>query len=92
MTDQDLQPNYIVTHLAAVQRAIHEGADVRGYYWWTLVDNFEWGEGWDARFGLYQLDVESQARTKRPVADIYARIIRENGIADDLIEKYGRTD
>lgn len=89
-TERDIQTAYIVSHLAAVHRAIQAGADVRGYYWWTLVDNFEWNEGWDARFGLYHLDVESQTRTKRPAADIYSRIIRENGVSDDLIRSYGR--
>ena len=53
------------------------GADVRGYFWWTLVDCFEWSDGYGPRFGLYHLDVDSQVRTPRPVADVYARIIRE---------------
>ncbi len=89
---RDLQPNYLVTHLKALHRALQDGVDVRGYFWWTLVDNFEWDDGYWLRFGLYHLDVETQVRTPRPVTDVYGRIIHENGIADDLIEAYGRAD
>lgn len=87
---RDNQSPYLVTHLAALHRAIRQGADVRGYFWWTLVDNFEWDQGYWLRFGLYHLDVETQARTKRPVADVYAEIAHANGIPDELMEKYGR--
>lgn len=84
------QSPYLVTHLAAMHRALQAGADVRGYFWWTLVDNFEWDQGYWLRFGLYHLDVDRQTRTKRPVADVYAAIARANGISDELMEQYGR--
>ncbi|MBI4670975.1 MAG: glycoside hydrolase family 1 protein [Chloroflexi bacterium] len=84
----DNQSPYLIAHLEALHRAQQDGADVRGYFWWTLTDNFEWDQGYWLRFGLYHLDVESQARTKRPVADVYARIIRENGVADELVEQF----
>ena len=87
--EDGVQPRYLVSHLASVHRAIQSGVPVKGYYWWTLVDNFELAEGYAPRFGLYQLDLETQTRTPRPVASIYARIIHENGIADDLMEQYG---
>ena len=86
------QTRYLVLHLAQVQRAAGEGVPLKGYFYWTLVDNFEWAEGFTARFGLYHLDVPTQKRTPRLSAEIYARIARDNGIADDLIEKYGRTN
>ncbi|MGB8648423.1 MAG: glycoside hydrolase family 1 protein [Anaerolineae bacterium] len=89
---RNLQTHYLVTHLAALQRAIQAGADVRGYFWWTLVDNFEWNEGYDARFGLYHLDLETQARTPKPVAEVYAQVIRDNGVSDALMDQYGRPD
>ena len=82
------QARYLVSHLKAVQRAIEAGAPVKGYFYWTLVDNFEWAEGYAARFGLYRLDVASQTRTSRVTAEVYARIARENAIPDDLIEQY----
>src|SRR5262249_39797969 len=55
-----------------------EGIDLRGYFHWTLVDNFEWTEGWHLRFGLYQLDPVTQKRTARPSAQEYAKVIRES--------------
>ncbi|MGE5141240.1 MAG: glycoside hydrolase family 1 protein [Rudaea sp.] len=89
---RSLQSHYLVTHLAAVEQAIEAGADVRGYYYWTLVDNFEWANGYQARFGLYSLDVNTQVRRPRPVSEVYARIIRENCVDKELIGSYGHPD
>ncbi len=88
----ETQARYLVSHIAAVQRAMAEGVPVKGYFYWTLVDNFEWAEGFTARFGLYRLDVATQTRTPRLSAEIYGRIARENGIAGELIEKYGHAN
>jgi beta-glucosidase len=63
--DDDQRPRFILTHLAALHRAIEEGVPVKGYFHWSLVDNFEWAEGWTLRFGLIALDVETQERTVR---------------------------
>ena len=82
------RPAYIISHLAAVHRAIAAGVDVRGYYYWTLVDNYEWAEGWTTRFGLYHLDPETQKRTPRPSANLYREIVRQNGISEDLVKAY----
>jgi beta-glucosidase len=87
--NDELRPRVLVTYLAALHRAIEEGAPVKGYFHWTLVDNFEWKEGYNLRFGLIENDFATQRRMPRPSAAIYARIAHENGIADDLIEKYG---
>ena len=57
-----------------------EGVDLRGYFHWTLTDNFEWNEGWHLRFGLFELDPLTQVRTPRPSAKLYARLIREAGM------------
>ncbi|HEX7588819.1 MAG TPA: family 1 glycosylhydrolase, partial [Anaerolineae bacterium] len=84
----ETQARYLVSHLAQVQRATAAGLPVKGYFYWTLVDNFEWAEGFDARFGLYHLDVPTQTRTPRPSAQVYARIARQNGIPEDIMEKY----
>jgi beta-glucosidase len=85
----DTQARYLVSHLAQVQRATAAGMPVKGYFYWTLVDNFEWAEGFAARFGLYHLDVPTQVRTPRPSAEIYSRIALQNAIADELLERYG---
>ncbi len=81
-----LRARFIVTHLAETWRAIQEGADVRGYYHWTLVDNFEWAAAWALKFGLYALDLESGVRTARPSAAVYAQIARANGVPRSLLE------
>ena len=61
---------------------------IKGYFHWSLVDNFEWERGWTQRFGLWELDVETQARRKRPSADLYAEICRENGISSEMVARY----
>jgi hypothetical protein len=50
--------------------AIADGVDVRGYYHWTLTDNFEWAEGFEAKFGLFACDPKTQERTMRPSAKV----------------------
>ncbi|MDR7439835.1 MAG: glycoside hydrolase family 1 protein [Armatimonadota bacterium] len=78
--DDDLRPRFLLEHLAALHRAIAEGVDVRGYYHWSLVDNFEWAEGWTLRFGLIEVDPQTQARTPRPSAHLYAEICARNAL------------
>lgn len=80
-----LRSRFIVDHLAQVHRAVAEGVDVRGYFHWTLVDNFEWTDGWQLRFGLVELDPATQARRPRPSAAVYARICQANAIPADLL-------
>lgn len=75
-----LRPQFLVNHLAQVHRAIQEGVRVHGYFHWTLVDNFEWTEGWQMRFGLVELDPKTQARRPRPSAALYERICRANAL------------
>jgi beta-glucosidase len=85
----EIRPRYLVSYLAALHRAMQEGAPVKGYFHWSLIDNFEWKEGWSLRFGLIEFDPATQKRTPRPSAELYARIIRENGLADDVVKRYG---
>ena len=65
---------FIVDHLREVARAIDEGIDVRGYLHWSLMDNFEWAEGYAPRFGLYAVDYATQTRTLRKSGELYADI------------------
>jgi beta-glucosidase len=83
-----LRPNYLALHLHQVWRGVNFNWPVKGYFHWTLVDNFEWERGWTQRFGLWQLDVETQARQKRPSADFYAEICRENGLSSEMVARY----
>lgn len=66
-------------YLEAVHRAIAEGADVRGYHAWSLLDNFEWAEGYDQRFGLVWVDFPTCERTVKESGRWYARVAAENG-------------
>lgn len=71
---------FIIDHLAWLHRAIAEGADVRGYLHWALIDNFEWAHGFGPRFGLVEVDYGTFERTVRPSAELYAQIARGNRI------------
>ncbi|MBM2621007.1 beta-glucosidase [Actinoplanes sp. LDG1-06] len=63
--DDQFRIDYLDSHLRAVHDAITAGVDVRGYFVWSLLDNFEWAEGYSQRFGLVHVDFDSQARTPR---------------------------
>ena len=70
---------YLASHLLAVQTAIAEGCDVRGYFAWSLLDNFEWTYGYSKRFGLVQVDLQTQARSPKDSAKYYRRVIDSHG-------------
>ncbi len=84
--DDDVRGRFIATHLAETWRAIQDGIDVRGYYHWTLVDNFEWAAGWNLRFGLFDLVPETGVRTPKPSAALYAQMAQANGIPRGLLD------
>lgn len=86
--DDDQRPRWLLAHIHQMHRAIAEGSDVRGYYHWTFTDNFEWSEGWGLRFGLVELNSETQERQLRPSAHMFSEIARCNGISSDLVGKY----
>jgi beta-glucosidase len=71
---------FLRDHLAAVHDAIEQGAPVRGYFHWSLMDNFEWALGYKPRFGLVHVDYETQERTVKDSGREYARIARRNAL------------
>ncbi|WP_320774033.1 GH1 family beta-glucosidase [Streptomyces sp. CRN 30] len=71
---------YLHGHLRAVRRAIAEGADVRGYYLWSLLDNFEWAYGYEKRFGAVHVDYETLARTPKSSAHWYGQLARTGAL------------
>jgi beta-glucosidase len=83
-----LRPRYLVEHLHQLWRAVNFNYPIRGYFHWALLDNFEWDRGWTQRFGLWELDTASQARRKRPSAELYAAICEANGISSEAVRKY----
>jgi beta-glucosidase len=70
---------FIEQHLIWIHRAIQEGADVRGYFYWSFLDNFEWDKGFWPRFGLVEIDYRTQERRIRPSALYYKKVIETNG-------------
>jgi beta-glucosidase len=82
------RPGFILSHLAAVWRAIEKGADVRGFYYWTLVDNYEWVEGWTTPFGLIGMDIETGERTIRDSARLFGKIAAANAITEETVDQY----
>ena len=69
-------------HLTELQAAIADGADVRGYFYWTFVDNYEWNHGMTWKMGLYELDPDTKARTRREVGTWYAGVIEANALPE----------
>ena len=76
VVDDRARIDYLDGHLRAVAAAVEQGVDVRGYYCWSLLDNFEWTEGYTQRFGLVHVDYETQRRTPKRSFDWYADLIR----------------
>ncbi|WP_207455156.1 glycoside hydrolase family 1 protein [Desertivibrio insolitus] len=72
--------NYIREHIRSVAEAIDAGADVRGYFVWSLLDNFEWAWGYNKRFGIVRVDYDTLERTPKDSALEYARIISPVGV------------
>ena len=68
-------------YLRGVQRAMDEGVQVDGYYYWTFMDNFEWAEGYRPRFGIVHVDFETLKRTKKDSFEFYKQVIKTNGKA-----------
>ncbi len=77
--DDPLRVRYYHEHLLAVLEAIRRGVDVRGYFAWSLLDNFEWSSGYSLRFGLVHVDYATQRRTPKASAAYYREVIRTNG-------------
>ena len=69
---------YLRSHLEALRAAMEGGVDVRGYFYWSLLDNYEWNSGYDKRFGLVHVDYETQARTLKDSALWYREFIARN--------------
>ena len=86
--DDSKRPRMILTHLAAMHRALAEGVRVKGLYFWSLVDNFEWADGFSARFGLVHLDLATGRRTVKRSGRLYGEICRAGVITGDMVERY----
>ncbi len=85
VSPQELQDtrrvDFLRDHLRAVRRAVAAGADVRGYFVWSLLDNFEWAFGYGKRFGIVHVDFGTQRRTPKASARFYSTVVRSGGAA-----------
>lgn len=71
---------YLRNYLVQLQRATSEGVPVRGYFLWSLMDNFEWIFGFEQRFGLYRVDFETQVRTPKLSVSFYRNVVARNAV------------
>ena len=82
---------FLISYLHEVYRAIASGINVKGFFYWSFIDNFEWSKGFDPRFGLIEIDYTTQKRLPRPSALVYTDIIQHNGIPHSLLRFIGHT-
>lgn len=89
-TNDDRRIRFLMQYLSEVYRAIQAGVNVKGFFYWSLLDNFEWADGYNPRFGLIEVDFEAkQKRYPKPSLAIYGDIAKNNGIRHDLMKFLG---
>lgn len=86
-SQDSLYKDYLISHLKSVAQAMAQGVDVKGYLWWSLLDNFEWDKGFGPRFGLVHVDYNTFKREIKPFALYFSSICKENAI--DINGNYG---
>jgi beta-glucosidase len=79
--DDPRRLDYLKNHFIQTRLAMQDGVDVRGYFVWSLLDNFEWGHGYTKRFGIIRVDYETQKRTIKSSGEWYAEVIKSNAVA-----------
>jgi len=79
--------DYLVNHLDSVSKAISQGVPVKSYYYWSLLDNFEWAEGYAKRFGIVYVNFETLQRIPKLSASVYSKVISTNGLVLDSVKK-----
>lgn len=90
-TNESKRTRYIVSYLKEVYHAIQSGVDVRGYFYWSLLDNFEWEKGFHPRFGLLRVNFNNQKRSIREAARVYSHICKTNSIPHKLLRYIGHS-
>ena len=77
-SNDDLRPEHLARHLWILSEAIRDGYDIKSFHHWSLMDNFEWAEGYSMRFGLYEVDFDTQERNLRKSGELYRKIITKH--------------
>ena len=80
MVHDEERVTYVHEHLSAVRDVLDEGVDMRGYFLWSMLDNFEWAYGYSKRFGIVYVDFDTQKRTLKDSARFYADVVRHNAV------------
>lgn len=80
--EDEIRERYINGHLIWLHKAIERGVDLRGYFYWSLLDNFEWVEGFWPCFGLVEMDFKTMERKPRKSFYFYQKVIKENGVEE----------
>ncbi len=78
----------LVQHLCYLHKALSEGIEIKGYFYWSLLDNYEWDKGYTQRFGLVEVDFTTFERRVRESAFLYSRIARSRSVDEDLVKEY----
>ena len=88
--DIDSEIRYLVENLSWLAFAAKQGVDVRGYFYWALMDNYEWNHGSQIRLGLYRVEPDDPAKTRhaRATVPVYAAIAEAGAVPGELAEKY----
>jgi beta-glucosidase len=89
-SDDHMRQRFLVRHVRAMLKAIEAGVDVRGFFYWSLIDNFEWAAGFGPRFGLYRVDYDTGERSPRQSVDVYRQIARDHGVSASLWQRFKR--
>ncbi len=90
-TNDDRRTRFLIQYLSEVFRAVESGVRVKGFFYWSLIDNFEWDKGFDPRFGLVAIDYKDQQRTVRASAYVYSEIAKHNQMPHSLLRLLGHT-
>ena len=90
-TNDDRRTRFLIQYLSEVYRAIEAGVRIKGFFYWSLIDNFEWQEGFTPRFGLIEIDYPTQKRNIRPSAYVFSEIAKHNKIPHKLLKLLGHT-
>lgn len=86
--DDRVRVEYIADHLGAVDEARRDGSDIRGYFYWSAMDNFEWNFGYGPKFGLIEVDRATLERRPRPSAHFFAEIARSGRVTPELARRF----
>ena len=89
--DLDLESQLVVENVSWMMRALDAGYDVRGYFYWSLMDNYEWNMGMTGkRLGLYAVEANdpNKRRQPRPVANTFSELARQGGVPERLAERF----